>query len=98
MRPVRAGEPVRFTLDSGTVVSISKIVSHKCSGDAGRHLHCERLPNSSEVLSGAIDVRQRSDCGVHQERGGGTRLHTLMQMTIRLLKCCDSKAITLVPV
>ena len=29
---------------------------------------------------------------------GGTRLHTLMQMTIRLLKWCDSKAITLVPV
>ena len=70
MRPVRAGEPVRFTLDSGTVVSISKIVSHKRSGDAGRHLHCERLPTSSEVLSGAIDVRQRSDGGVHQERGG----------------------------
>ena len=29
---------------------------------------------------------------------GGTRSHTLMEMTIRLLKCCDSKAITLVPV
>ena len=29
---------------------------------------------------------------------GGTRSHTLMQMTIRLLKWCDSKAITLVPV
>ena len=29
---------------------------------------------------------------------GGTRLHTLMQMTIRLFKYCDSKAITLVPV
>ena len=70
MRPVRAGEPVRFTLDSGTVVSISKIVSHKRSGDAGHHLHCERLPTSSEVLSGVIDVRQRSDGGVHQERGG----------------------------
>ena len=28
----------------------------------------------------------------------GMRLHTLMQMTIRLLKWCDSKAITLVPV
>ena len=27
---------------------------------------------------------------------GGTRSHTLMQMTIRLLKWCDSKAITLV--
>ena len=80
------------------MVSISKIVSHKRSGDAGRHLCCERLPTSSEVLSGAIDVRQRSDGGVHQERGGGTRSHTLMQMTIRLLKCCDSKAITLVSV
>ena len=29
---------------------------------------------------------------------GGTRSHTLMQMTIWLLKWCDSKAITLVPV
>ena len=29
---------------------------------------------------------------------GGTRSHTLIQMTIRLLKWCDSKAITLVPV
>ena len=29
---------------------------------------------------------------------GGMRSHTLMQMTIRLLKWCDSKAITLVPV
>ena len=29
---------------------------------------------------------------------GGTRLHTLMQMTTRLLRWCDSKAITLVPV
>ena len=29
---------------------------------------------------------------------GGMRLHTTMQMTIRLLKWCDSKAITLVPV
>ena len=75
MRPVRAGEPVRFTLDTGTVVSISKIVSHKRSGDAGRHLRCERLPTSSEVLSGVIDVRQRSDGGVHQERGGHEIVH-----------------------
>ena len=29
---------------------------------------------------------------------GGTRSYTLMQMTIRLLKWCDRKAITLVPV
>ena len=32
------------------------------------------------------------------KKEGGTRSHTLMQMTIRLLKWCDSKAITLVPV
>ena len=35
------GSPVRLTLDTGTVVSISTIVAHKCSGDAGRHLRCE---------------------------------------------------------
>ena len=29
---------------------------------------------------------------------GGTRSYTLMQMTLRLLKWCDCKAITLVPV
>ena len=29
---------------------------------------------------------------------GGTRSHTLMQMTIRLLKWCDSKAIMVVPI
>ena len=34
----------------------------------------------------------------HIKNEGGTRSHTLMQMTIRLLKWCDSKAITLVPV
>ena len=91
------GIPVRLTLDTGTVVSISTIVPHKRSRDAGCHLCCERLPTSSEVPHGETDVRQRSDGGVHQERGG-TRSHTLMQMTIRLLKWCDSKAITLVPV
>ena len=64
------GSPVRLTLDTGTVVSISKIVPHKRSGDAGCHLCCERLPTSSEVPSGATDVRQRSDGGVHQERRG----------------------------
>ena len=69
------GSPVRLTLDTGTVVSISKIVPHKCSGDAGCHLCCERLPTSSEVLSGAADVRQRSDGGVHQERGGHEIAH-----------------------
>ena len=91
------GSPVRLTLDTGTVVSISTIVPHKRSGDAGCPLCCERLPTSAEVPSGEIDVRQRSDSGVHQERGGA-RSHTLMQMTIRLLKWCNSKAITLVPV
>ena len=91
------GSPVRLTLDTGTVVSISTIVPHKRSRDAGCHLCCERLPTSSEVPCGETDVRQRSDGGVHQE-WGGTRSHTLMQMTIRLLKWCDSKAITLVPV
>ena len=64
------GSPVRLTLDTGTVVSISKIVAHQRSGDAGRHQHCERFPASSEVPGGSLDVRQRcSDCGLHQERG-----------------------------
>ena len=71
----RLGSPVRLTLDTGTVVSISTIVAHKCSGDAGRHLRCERLPTSSEVPGGSIDVRQRSDCGLHQERGGHEIAH-----------------------
>ena len=35
---------------------------------------------------------------VYIKNQGGTRSHTLMQMTIRLLKWCDSKAITLGPV
>ena len=69
------GSPVRLTLDTGTVVSISKIVSHKRSRDAGCHLCCERFPTSSEVPSGATDVRQRSDGGVHQERGGHEVAH-----------------------
>ena len=69
------GSPVRLTLDTGTVVSISKIVSHKRSGDASCHLCCERLPTSSEVQSGATDVRQRNDGGVHQERGGHEIAH-----------------------
>ena len=69
------GSPVRLTLDTGTVVSISTIVPHKRSGDAGCHLCCERLPTSAEVLSGEIDVRQRSDGGVHQERGGHEIAH-----------------------
>ena len=61
------GSPVRLTLDTGTVVSISMIVAHKRSGDAGSHLCCERLPTSSEVQGGSIDMRQHSDCGLHQE-------------------------------
>ena len=69
------GSPVRLTLDTGTVVSISKIVPHKRSGDAGCHLCCERLPTSSEVPSGATDVWQRSDGGVHQEQGGHEIAH-----------------------
>ena len=69
------GSPVRLTLDTGTVVSISTIMPHKRSGDAGCYLCCERLPTSSEVPSGAIDVRQRSDGGVHQERGGHEIAH-----------------------
>ena len=69
------GSPVRLTLDTGTVVSISTIVPHKRSGDAGCHLCCERLPTSSEVPSGAIDVQQRNDGGVHQERGGHEIAH-----------------------
>ena len=48
---------------------------HKRSGDAGCHLCCERLPTTSEVPSVAIDVRQRSDGGVHQERGGHEIAH-----------------------
>ena len=69
------GSPVRLTLDTGTVVSISTIVPHKCSRDAGCHLCCERLPTSSEVLSGETDVRQRSNGGIHQERGGHEIAH-----------------------
>ena len=70
------GSPVRLTLDSGTVVSISKIVAHQRSGDAGRHQRCERLPASSEVPGGSLDMRQHSDCGLHQERGRHTIVHT----------------------
>ena len=69
------GSPVRLTLDTGTVVSISMIVPHKRSRDAGCHLCRERLPTSSEVPSGATDVRQCSDGGVHQKRGGHEVAH-----------------------
>ena len=64
------GSPVRLTLDTGTVVIISKIVAHQRFGDADPHQRCGRLSASSEVLGGLLDVRQRSDCGLHQERGG----------------------------
>ena len=67
---------MRLTLGSGTVVSISKIVAHQRSGDAGSHQHCERLPASSEVPGGSLDVRQHSDCGLHQERGRHKIAHT----------------------
>ena len=137
---------------TGTVVSISKIMAHQCSGDAGRHQCCERLPASSEVPGGSLYVwllGSRSQLGSRSTQGqwsatqrswhinvlemqavinavrdflphlrsrvvrfmcdnavtvayikneGGTRLYTVMQMKICLLKWCDHKAITLVPV
>ena len=63
-------------LNTGTVVCISKIVTHKRAGYAGRHQRCESLPSSSEIPGGSLDVRQRCDGGVHQERGGHTILHS----------------------
>ena len=59
----------------GTVVSISTIVALQGSGDAGHHQRRERLPASSEVPGGSLDVLQRSDCGLHQERGGHEIAH-----------------------
>ena len=53
----------------------SRVVCLMCD-NAGRHQHCERLPASSEVPGGLLDVRQRSDCGLHQERGRHTIVHT----------------------
>ena len=70
------GSPTRLTLDSGTVVSISKIVAHKRSGDAGHHQRSEGLPASSEVQSGSIDVQQHGHGCLHQERRGHTILHS----------------------
>ena len=69
------GSTVCLTLDMGTVVSISTIVAHQRSGDAGRHQRRERLPASSEIPDGSLDVLQRSDCGLHQERGGHEIAH-----------------------
>ena len=91
------GSPVRLMLGTGTVVRISKIMTHQRSGDAGRHQRCERLPASSELPGGSLDVWQRSDCGLHQERGGHTIVHTNAD-DLRLLKWCDRKAITLFPI
>ena len=70
------GSPVRLTLNTGTVVSISKIVSHQRSGDAGHHQRRESLPSSSEIPGGALDVWQCSDTGLHQEWGGNSILHS----------------------
>ena len=68
--------PARLMLDTGTVVCISKIVAHKRSGDAGHHQCCERLPASSEVPGGSLDVRQRSHGCLHQEQRGHAILHS----------------------
>ena len=70
------GSPTRLTLDTGTVVSISKIVAHKRFWDAGRHQHSERLPTSSEVQSGGTDVRQCRHGCLHQEWRGHTIQHS----------------------
>ena len=60
--------PTRLMLDSGTVVSISKIVAYKSSGDGGRHQRSVRLPASSEVQSVSLDVQQCGHDCLHQER------------------------------
>ena len=70
------GSPTRLILDSGTVVSISKIVAYKRFGDAGHHQCSEGLPASSEVQSGLVDVRQRGHDCLHQERRGHSFLHS----------------------
>ena len=57
------GSPVRLTLDTGTVVSIS--------GDAGHHHRCEGLPHLRSRV-----VHLMWDSGLHQERGRHTILHT----------------------
>ena len=64
---VRLRSPVRVTLNTGTVVCITKIVTHKSSGDAGSHQCHESLPSSSEIPGGSLDVRQCCDVGGHQE-------------------------------
>ena len=44
-----------------------KIMAHQRSGDAGCHQRRESLPSSFEIPVCSLDVRQRSDGGVHQE-------------------------------
>ena len=46
------GIPVRVTLNTGTVVCISKIVAHQRSGDAGCHQRRGSLPSASEIPGG----------------------------------------------
>ena len=91
------GSPVRLTLDTGTVFNISMIMAHKRSGDAGV-IYAVRdfLPHlrSREVRL----MCDNTTTVAYIKNEGGTRSHTLMQLTIRLLKWCDRKAITLVPV
>ena len=69
------GSPIRLTLDSGTVVNISKIVAYKRSGDAGHHQCSEGLPASSGVQSGSVDVQQWGHGCLHQEQRG----HSILQ-------------------
>ena len=70
------GSPTRLTLDSGTVVRVSKTVAYKSSGDVGHHQCSEGLPASSEVQNGSLDVRQRGHGCLHQERRGHSILHS----------------------
>ena len=76
MRPVRAGEPSSAHAQHKDSDQLLKDCGTSRSGDGGRHQHCDRLPSSSEVPSGALDVRQRSDRGLHQERGRHMIVHT----------------------
>ena len=91
------GSSTRLTLDSGTVVSIFKIVAYKRSGDAGRHKCSEGLPASSEVQGGSLDVRQRSHGCLHQEWGGHLILHSHAADNT-LAEVVRSQGIRLVPV
>ena len=68
-----SGERARPMSSGG---SSSRRQAHQRSGDAGHHQHCERLPASSEVPGCSLDVGQRSDCGLHQEQGRHTIIHT----------------------